>query len=284
MRVPGARLAQLFLAIAGILALGTAVAGARDTAATSPQIREGGTIVIGLAEDPDVLDPTLARTFVGRMVFLHMCEKLYDLDSKLNIVPQLAAALPQISKDKLTYTIKVRTGIKFNDGTALTAAAVKQSLERHLTFKGSTRVSEISPIGSVDVSGSSVVLHLKQPFSPLTAQLADRAGMIMSPKALADHGDTFGTNPVCVGAFMFKERVAGDHITLVKSPSLLRQGEGSRRHAALPDHDRPELAHPEPAGRRHPGRRPRPVDRRAGAAEGHGRHRDQGPDASATRA
>jgi len=218
MRVPGARLAQLFLAIAGILALGTAVAGARDTAATSPQIREGGTIVIGLAEDPDVLDPTLARTFVGRIVFLHMCEKLYDLDSKLNIVPQLAAALPQISSDKLTYTIKVRTGIKFNDGTALTAAAVKQSLERHLTFKGSTRVSEISPIGSVDVSGSSVVLHLKQPFSPLTAQLADRAGMIMSPKALADHGDTFGTNPVCVGAFMFKERVAGDHITLVKSP------------------------------------------------------------------
>ena len=174
--------------------------------------------MIGLAEDPDVLDPTLARTFVGRIVFLHMCEKLYDLDSKLNIVPQLAAALPQISTDKLTYTIKVRTGIKFNDGTALTAAAVKQSLERHLTFKGSTRVSEISPIGSVDVSGSSVVLHLKQPFSPLTAQLADRAGMIMSPKALADHGDTFGTNPVCVGAFMFKERVAGDHITLVKSP------------------------------------------------------------------
>ena len=140
MRVPGARLAQLILAIAGILALGTAVAGARDTAATAPQIREGGTIVIGLAEDPDVLDPTLARTFVGRMVFLHMCEKLYDLDAKLNIVPQLASALPEISKDKLTYTIKVRSGIKFNDGTALTAAAVKQSLDRHLTFKGSTRV------------------------------------------------------------------------------------------------------------------------------------------------
>ena len=39
-----------------------------------------------------------------------MCEKLYDLDSKLNIVPQLAAALPQISKDKLTLTIKLRSG------------------------------------------------------------------------------------------------------------------------------------------------------------------------------
>src|SRR6266540_5966376 len=130
-----------------LLALATAVAvGARGT---SPQIREGGTLVIGLQEDPDALDPTLARTFVGRIVFLHMCEKLYDLDAKLHIVPQLAAALPTVSKDKLTYTIKLRTGIKFNDGTAFDAAAVKKTLERHLTLKGSTRASEISPIQSV---------------------------------------------------------------------------------------------------------------------------------------
>src|SRR6478672_12467260 len=74
------------------------------------------TLVIGLAEDPDALDPTLARTFVGRIVFLHMCEKLYDLNAKLQIVPQLASALPVVSQDKLTYTIKIRSGIKFNDG------------------------------------------------------------------------------------------------------------------------------------------------------------------------
>src|SRR5581483_2136622 len=158
-----------------------AAAGARSTA---PQIRNVGTLTIGLAEDPDALDPTVARTFVGRMVFLHMCEKLYDLDSHLNIVPQLAAALPQISKDKLTYTIKIRSGIKFNDGTPLTGAAVKATLDRYLTFPGSIRKSEISPIKSVDASGNTVVLHLSAPFSPLTAQLADRAGMILSPKAL----------------------------------------------------------------------------------------------------
>ena len=146
MRVPGARFAQLILVIAGTLVLGAAVAGARDTSATAPQIRDGGTIVIGLAEDPDALDPTLARTFVGRIVFLHMCEKLYDLDSKLKIVPQLAAALPQISKDKLTYTIKLRPGVKFNDGTRSTRPPSRQSLDRHLTLKGSTRASEISPI------------------------------------------------------------------------------------------------------------------------------------------
>jgi peptide/nickel transport system substrate-binding protein len=202
---------------AGLLAL-AAVAGvnARERA-SAPQIKNGGTLVIGLAEEPDALDPTLARTFVGRMVFLHMCEKLYDLNSKLQIVPQLAAALPQVSQDKLTYTIKIRSGIKFNDGTPLTADAVKQSLDRDRTLKGSVRASEISPVSSVDASGDTVTIHLKQPYSPLTAQLADRAGMVMSPKQLDALGDKFATNPVCVGPFEFKDRVAGDHITLVKS-------------------------------------------------------------------
>ena len=48
------------------------------------------TLRIGLAEDPDVLDPTLARTYVGRIVFASLCDKLFDIDDKLNIVPQLA--------------------------------------------------------------------------------------------------------------------------------------------------------------------------------------------------
>lgn len=206
----------LWLVAAAVLALAITVAAGAGGKAV-PKVKNGGTLVIGLSEDPDALDPTLARTFVGRIVFLHMCEKLYDLDAKLHIIPQLAAALPQVSKDKLTYTIKIRSGAKFNDGTPLTAAAAKQSIDRHRTLRGSTRASEISPIDSVEVKGSSVVLHLKQPFSPLTAQLADRAGMIMSPKQLDALGDKFATSPVCVGAFKFKERAAGDHITLVKS-------------------------------------------------------------------
>src|SRR4051794_20540495 len=213
MRASSVRSALVGLAACALVALGAAAAGA---AGKHAQIREGGTLTIGLAEDPDALDPTIARTFVGRIVFLHMCEKLYDLDSKLNIVPQLASALPTISKDKLTYAIKIRSGIKFNDGTTLDGAAVKKTIDRYLTFPGSTRKSEISPIGSVDATGNTVTLHLSAPFSPLTAQLADRAGMILSPKAI-DAGGNFAQNPVCVGPFQYKDRVAGDHITLVKS-------------------------------------------------------------------
>jgi peptide/nickel transport system substrate-binding protein len=141
------------------------------------------------------------------------------LDAKLQIVPQLAASLPTFSADKKTVTIKIRTGIKFNDGTALNAAAVKQSLVRDQTLPGSARASELSPVASIDTQGAStVILHLTARYSPITAQLADRAGMIMSPKALNALGDKFATNPVCVGPFMFKDRSAGDHITLTKSP------------------------------------------------------------------
>src|SRR5205809_2706807 len=177
---------------AGLAALVLATAVAAGARSSKPQVKNGGTLVIGLAEDPDALDPTLARTFVGRMVFMHMCEKLYDLDAKLHIVPQLATALPTVSKDKLTYTIKLRTGVKFNDGTPFNADAVKQSLDRHRTLKGSTRASEISPVDSVEAVGASTIrIRLKAPYSPLTAQLADRAGMIMSPKQVAALGDKF---------------------------------------------------------------------------------------------
>jgi peptide/nickel transport system substrate-binding protein len=201
-----------------LLALAVGVSASARTKAT-PALKNGGTLTIALDSDPDALDPTLARTFVGRMVFMDMCEKLYDLNKQLQIVPQLAASLPTFSADKKTVTIKLRTGIKFNDGTSFDAAAVKQSLDRQKTLKGSARASELSPVSSIDTAGNNtVVLHLSDRYSPITAQLADRAGMIMSPKQLDALGDKFATNPVCVGPFMFKDRVAGDHITLAKSP------------------------------------------------------------------
>src|SRR3954469_7087775 len=153
-----ARSALLVLAI-GVVALVSAAAA--TSASPPPAVKNGGTLTIGLAEEPDALDPTLARTFVGRIVFLHMCEKLYDLNSKLEIVPQLAASLPTFSADKKAVTIKLRTGIKFNDGTAFNAAAVKQSLDPHKTLKGSARASDLSPVSSIDTAGNNtVVLHL----------------------------------------------------------------------------------------------------------------------------
>src|SRR5207302_5963436 len=67
------------------------------------------TLRIGLAEDPDILDPTMARTYVGRIVFAAFCDKLFDIDEKLNIVPQLALS-HETSADGKEVTIKLRPG------------------------------------------------------------------------------------------------------------------------------------------------------------------------------
>jgi len=174
------------------------------------------TLRIGLAEDPDVLDPTLARTYVGRIVFASLCDKLFDIDDKLNIVPQLALS-SDISEDGKTVVLKLRSGVKFHDGALMDAQAVKASLERHMSLPGSFRKPELAAVDKVEViDPSSVRLVLKNPFSPLLAQLADRAGMIMSPKAIAEAGDKFGLKPVCAGPFKFVERVQQDRIVLEK--------------------------------------------------------------------
>ncbi len=194
---------KAFLAAAFVLA--AALLGGNATAQT---------LRIGLADDPDILDPTLARTYVGRIVFASLCDKLVDITPDLKIVPQLATEWHWEDGDK-TLVMTLRQGVKFQDGEPMDAASVKFSLLRHLTMPGSTRKAELGPLKSVDiVDDHTVKLVLDKPFAPLLAQLSDRAGMIVSPKAAQAEGDKFGEHPVCAGPFKFTERVAQDRIVL----------------------------------------------------------------------
>src|ERR1700712_2069853 len=174
------------------------------------------TLRIGLAEDPDMLDPTLGRTYVGRIVFAAFCDKLFDIDEKLNIVPQLALS-HETSADGKEMTIKLRPGVKSHDGEPFDAEATKFSLDRHLTFPTSFRKPELATVDHVDVVDPlTIKLVLKTPFSPLIAQLTDRAGMMVSPKAAKAEGDKFGLHPVCAGPYKFVERVQQDRIVFEK--------------------------------------------------------------------
>ena len=189
------------LTIAAMLLLASAsVAGAQTT------------LRIGLAEDPDVLDPTLARTYVGRIVFASFCDKLFDIDEKLNVVPQLALGY-DTAPDGLSVTIKLRPNVKFHDGEPFNAEAAKFSLERHISMSGSFRKPELAAVDHVDVVDPlTIKINLKAPFAPLVAQLTDRSGMMVSPKAATAAGDKFGLHPVCAGPYKFVERVPQDRI------------------------------------------------------------------------
>jgi peptide/nickel transport system substrate-binding protein len=170
------------------------------------------TLRIGLAEDPDMLDPSVGRTYVGRIVFSAFCDKLFDIDEKLNIVPQLALSY-ETSADGKAMTVKLRPGVKFHDGEMLDAEAAKFSIERHINMPGSFRKSELASVDHVEVVDPlTIKLVLKSPYAPLISQLTDRAGMMVSPKAVKEEGDKFGLHPVCAGPYKFVERVQQDRM------------------------------------------------------------------------
>jgi peptide/nickel transport system substrate-binding protein len=174
------------------------------------------TLRIGIAQDPDILDPSIARTYVGRIVFSAVCDKLFDIDENLNIVPQLALSY-ETSADGKEMTIRLRPGVKFYDGDPLDAEAAKFSIERHMTLPTSFRKSELTSIDHVEVVDPlTIKLVLKTPFAPLITLLTDRSGMMVSPKAAKEAGDKFGLHPVCAGPYKFVERVAQDRIVFEK--------------------------------------------------------------------
>ena len=196
-----------------------AIAIALTTTASAQTLR------IGLAEDPDILDPTMARTFVGRIVFAGLCDKLFDLDEKLNVVPQLATS-HQWSADNKSLTIKLREGVTFHDGEKMDAQAVKYNLERHKNMKGSNRRGELAVVSSIDaVDPTTVRINLEAPFAPLLAVLTDRSGMMVSPKAAEAAGEKFGAKPVCSGPFRFVERIAQDRIVVERFTNYWNKGQ-----------------------------------------------------------
>ena len=173
-----------------------------------------GTLRVGMQDDPDALDPVLGGTFAGRIVFASLCDKLVDLNDRLQFVPQLATAWSW-SADSRTLTLTLRDGVTFQNGETFDADAVKANLERYRSAPYSLRRAELKPVTAVEVVDPRTVrLVLSQPYAPLVAVLSDRAGMMAAPKVLAQLGKDFFTHPVCAGPFSFVERVPQDHIAL----------------------------------------------------------------------
>jgi peptide/nickel transport system substrate-binding protein len=182
----------------------------------APALALAANLRIGLQGDPDVLDPAIGGSFLDRVVFAGLCDKLVDIDASLAYVPQLATEWAW-SADALTLTMKLRPGAVFHDGEPLDAQAVKANIERAKTMPTSRRKAELAPVTAVEVDGPlSFRFRLSQPYAPLVGVLTDRGGMVASPKALEALGPQFASKPVCSGPYSFVERVAQDRIVLKK--------------------------------------------------------------------
>ena len=135
------------------------------------------------------------------------------------VQPDLATSWTYASPTQLTFTL--RSDVKFQDGTPFNADAVVTNINRILNDHTSPRYSEISSVTSVQaVDSTHVQFNLSKPFAPLLAALTDRAGMMLSPAAIAS-GEDLVNAPKNAGSgpFEFVEWVKGDHLTLQRNPN-----------------------------------------------------------------
>jgi peptide/nickel transport system substrate-binding protein len=197
---------------------------------------KGGVINVATIGEPPTLDPMVSTADLVGIVTQHIFETLYTFDKEWKPTPLLAESLPEISADGKTYTIKLRSGIKFHDGSDMTSEDVVASLERwtKLASRGKQASAFIDNIAATDPA--TVTITLKQPYAPLTSLLAfnnSAAIIIPSEKQAEPMNEFIGTGP-----YMLKERKADQYIQLVrfdgyKSRDGESDGYGGARHQYL---------------------------------------------------
>lgn len=186
--------------------------------ASSPGQVPGGTVIYAAGADPDNLDPANAESNPSEAVNRMMYENLVKFDEKLKIVPGLATRWEQ-SKDGMSWTFYLRTGVKFHDGTPFNAEAVKVFIERMIGPEKPSRAGLYTPfVSSVQViDDATVKINLKAPFAFFLNNLAHSASGIISPTALKTYGKDISRRAVGTGPFKFVEWVHGDHLTMVRN-------------------------------------------------------------------
>jgi peptide/nickel transport system substrate-binding protein len=195
------------------------------SAAAGQGVHRGGTIRVAIAGDIVTMDPHLSGAKIDRQPYQNIFDKLIDTDEHLTVVPMLATSWT-IAPDGRTVTFKLRQGVKFHDGTPFNADAVRVNFERMLDPKfPPIRKAEMRPVQRVAATDPyTVQVVMERPYSPLLYALTDRAGMMLSPAALAKEGMDFGEHPVGTGPFRFVDRMPNDHVAFERNPDYWAKG------------------------------------------------------------
>ncbi len=185
---------------------------------TAAKTKTGGDISVGLNADVVTLDPLKSTALVDRQVMLNLYDTLVKISPQNTILPDLATSWSYKTPTQLLFTL--RTDVKFQDGTPFNADAVVFNIKRILSTPSSPRYSEISSVSSIEaVDSSHVQFTLKKAFTPLLATLTDRAGMMLSPTAIAKLGTGLSNGPTSAGSgpFTFGEWIKNDHLTIKRN-------------------------------------------------------------------
>jgi glutathione transport system substrate-binding protein len=182
-------------------------------------------VIAAVSSTFTTMDPYDANDTLSQAVVKSFYQGLFGFDKDMKIVPVLAESY-QASKDGLSYTVKLKKGIKFHDGTDFNAEAVKVTFDRVTNpdnkLKRYNLYKNIAKTEVVDAS--TVKFTLQEPFSPFINSLAHPSGVVISPAALQKHGKAIAQNPVGTGPFKFVEWKQTDYLKVAKFDGYWKKG------------------------------------------------------------
>lgn len=208
---------RLLVFLIGALVV-SACGGGGSPTQTGPKQGEKLTIAIGV--DPDTMDPMRQTTTTVQNIVQMVVETLVSVDTTGKIQPYLATSW-QPASDGLSWTFTLKSGVKFSDGAAFNAAAVKANLDRVLAAGQTCPLcGPLRDIQSVDaVDDTHVKLNLKKQIAPLLGLLTEVTFGVLSPSTIATGSSNYKQqeNPIGTGPYTFTEKVKGDHVTLTRN-------------------------------------------------------------------
>src|SRR5579884_4001579 len=223
------------LAGAGAAAAGGALlaASSHSTAFAQAKAAPSGQVIVGLSQEPTVFNPLMPGIEVDQGVQWNLYSPLWGVDQNGDFFPVLAKEVPSVENggvtaDGLTWKVTLRDDVKWHDGQPFSADDVKftHDLIMNPKFRAASRVGHELVTDMTVVSPIELTWKMQKAFAPYFAVLA---WTFIVPKhilgAVADPNTApFNQKPVGTGAFMWQERVPGDHITLKANPNYFGEG------------------------------------------------------------
>ncbi|MCL6746484.1 glutathione ABC transporter substrate-binding protein GsiB [Kosakonia sp. R1.Fl] len=182
-------------------------------------------VVVAVGSNFTTLDPYDANDTLSQAVAKSFYQGLFGLDKDMQLEYVLAESY-SVSADGMVYTVNLRHGVKFQDGTDFDAAAVKANLDRASNPRNSLkRYNLYKNIAKTDVVDAyTVKITLKQPFSAFINILAHPATVMISPAALQKYGNDIGFHPVGTGPYELEAWNQTDYVKVKRFAGYWQQG------------------------------------------------------------
>jgi len=208
--------------MSALASLAAACSSKTPTTQASGSPVPGGDLVFARTADPSSLDPSPVFDNEAIWTCLNMYECLYSVTPDGQGSQPWLATGSQVSSDQQTWTFKLRSGVKFSDGSPLTAADVKFTLDRSAKGPNGYILASVDDIQAPDAS--TIVIHTKHPWGPLLGDLSLYSNGILPNDLQGATAKQFFEHPIGTGPFMFDSWQKGQQLKLVKNPHYWQQG------------------------------------------------------------